>query len=295
MAVIREFDPWRDPLCTCPKKYSFDPYTGCPHRCLYCYITAYIPRAFECRPKQNLIRAVERDLKRINKRFPISMSNSSDPYPPLEAKLELTKRCLELFAREGCRVLVITKSELVARDARLLAGARAAVSFTITTLDPKLSSRLEPGAPSPRRRLRALEQLHKRGVPVAIRLDPLIPGLNEDEIEGIISAASARGARHVTFSTFKPRPDGWKRMKNAFPELAPRLGELYFKLGSRYRNCWYLPKELRLELARRAKRACEREGLTFATCREGFPELHSGVACDGSHLTALPEAFMSLV
>jgi DNA repair photolyase len=75
-----------------------------------CYITSFIPRAFECRVKKNLIVKVERDLKRIDKRRVISMSNSSDPYPPMEAKLKLIRACLELFAREGCRVQVITKS-----------------------------------------------------------------------------------------------------------------------------------------------------------------------------------------
>ena len=175
MDVIREFDPWGDPLCTCPKKYSFSPYAGCDHRCLYCYITSYIPRAFECRPKKDIVERAERNLQHINKNLAISMANSSDPYPQVESKLKLTHSCLELFARERCRVLVITKSDLVARDADLLVQMPAAVSMTITTLNEKLSQRLEPNAPSPKRRLNAIKTLVSRGVPVAIRLDPIIP------------------------------------------------------------------------------------------------------------------------
>ncbi|MBI5253313.1 MAG: radical SAM protein, partial [Euryarchaeota archaeon] len=82
--AITYFDPWRDPLCTCPRKYSLNPYTGCEHRCVYCYITSYIPRGFECRIKKNLLGEVKRDRKKLNKKIPISMSNSSDPYTTME-------------------------------------------------------------------------------------------------------------------------------------------------------------------------------------------------------------------
>lgn len=286
MDVIRNFDPWGDELCTCPKKYSFSPYTGCDHRCLYCYITSYIPRAFDSRPKKDLIERVKRDLNHIDRHRVISMSNSSDPYPPIEAKLGLTRSCLELFAREGCRVLVITKSDLVARDADLLVQMPIVVSVTITTLDEKLSRRLEPNAPSPRRRLNAIEKLVDRGVPVAIRLDPIIPFLNDDGMEDVIKAGASQGIKHVTSSTFKPRFDSWRRIQNAFPDVAARLAPLYFSQGERHRRSWYLPQKLRLELMSRARVACDKHGLTFATCREGMPELTTAATCDGSHLTA---------
>jgi len=286
MDVIRDFDPWGDKLCTCPKKYSFSPYTGCDHRCLYCYITSYVPRAFECRPKDDLIERTKRDLRHIDRHRAISMSNSSDPYPPIEAKLRLTRSCLELLAREGCRVLVITKSDLVARDADLLIQMPAAVSVTITTLDEKLSRKLEPNAPSPRRRLNAIEKLVGSGVPVTIRLDPIIPFLNDEGVEDIIGAAASRGVKHVTSSTFKPRFDSWRRIQSAFPDAAARLAPLYFSQGRRHRRSWYLPRELRLELMGRVRTACDEHGLTFATCREGMPELTTGKTCDGSHLAA---------
>ena len=146
MDVIRDFDPWHDPLCTCPKKYGFNPYTGCFYRCVYCYVTSYVPRAFECRIKKNLLKRITRDLKRVDRYRVISMSNSSDPYPPMEAKLKLTRACLELFLREGCQVQVITKSDLVTRDIDLLSKIRCVVSFTITTLKRNLSRKLEPRA-----------------------------------------------------------------------------------------------------------------------------------------------------
>ncbi|MDI6639569.1 MAG: hypothetical protein QMD78_01965, partial [Methanocellales archaeon] len=90
MDVIRKFDPWGDPLCTCPPKYSFSPYTGCSHRCAYCYITSYIPNAFNCRPKKDLLKRVKKDVSKVDLAIPISISNSSDPYPPEEKDVLLT-------------------------------------------------------------------------------------------------------------------------------------------------------------------------------------------------------------
>jgi len=282
--LIRDFDPWGDKLCTCPKKYSFSPYTGCDHGCLYCYITSYIPRAFDCRPKEDLIKRVKRDLRHMDKNRSISMSNSSDPYPTIEGKMRRTRSCLELFAQEGCRVLVVTKSDLVARDADLLVQMPAAVSVTITTLDEKLSRKLEPNAPCPRRRLNAIEKLVACRVPVAIRLDPIIPGLNDADIEQTVKAAAAAGAKHVTSSTFKPRPDSWRRIQQVFPEVSAKLEPLYFEYGERHHNSRYLPRELRLKLMMKVKNACDENGLTFASCREGLQRMATGPSCDGSHL-----------
>ncbi len=284
MDVIRDFDPWHDPICTCPKKYEFNPYTGCSYRCVYCYVTSYVPRASECRIKKNLLTRVERDLKRVDKCRVISMSNSSDPYPPMETKLKLTRCCLELFLREGCQVQVITKSDIVTRDIDLLSKLRCVVSFTITTIKRNLSRKLEPRAPPPERRLGAMKKLSSAGVPVSLRLDPIIPGLNDTEITRIIKAAAITGAKHVTSSTFKPRPDSWHRVRQFFPETAAKLAPLYFERGERHQNNWYLPRELRLELMKSVKKACDENGIPFASCREGLRELTTGASCDGSHL-----------
>jgi DNA repair photolyase len=77
--IIKPFDPWRGKLCTCPSKFSFDPYTGCEHGCLYCYASSYVRRFHECRPKRDLLRVVRNDVARLPDDVLISMSNSSDP------------------------------------------------------------------------------------------------------------------------------------------------------------------------------------------------------------------------
>ena len=279
---LRPFDPWRSELCTCPPKYSLNPYTGCAHGCIYCYASAYIRDFFRCRPKLGLIPKLRRELSRIPPGSLISLSNTSDPYPPLEEKLQNTHHCLELFRAYGMRVLVVTKSHLVLHDKELLGEMEAAVTLTITSF--RHSAKLEPGAPSPERRLEALRELSQAGIPVGLRLDPVFPELTDGEIEEIVEQATRAGAKHLVASTFKPRRDSWKRFAQAFPKVAAQTYEMYFKLGERVGNSWYLPREMRRELMLRVKEASEAHGLTFACCREGFPELHTAESCDGSHL-----------
>ncbi len=280
--IVSLFDPWRSRLCTCPRKYSLNPYTGCSHGCIYCYITSYIPRAFEARPKRNLLRQLRRELRRLDPRIPVTIANSSDPYQPLERVHRHTRACLKLLQKFNFGVEVVTKGDLVARDAPLLAEMRSAVAVTVTTLDEDIAARLEPSAPSPERRLRAMQQLVERGVNVACRIDPVIPGVNEG-VEELVRELDAIGVRHVTSSTFKPRFDSWRRFCDAFPEQAARLKELYFEKGRRVQNSYYLPEELRRRLMLRVRSACSKHGITFAVCREGLG-LNTAPSCDGTHL-----------
>jgi len=227
---------------------------------------------------------VRRDLSRLPEDALISMSNSSDPYTRMEAELQLTRRCLREFIGRRVRLLIITKSDLVVRDIDLLLRLRSAVTITITTLDENLARRLEPGAPPPSRRLDAVSTLAESGVPVGVRIDPVIPFLTDEGIECLVKEVRGAGAAHVTASTLKPRIDGWRRMEQAFPEVCARLRPLYFEEGERVGRSLYLPRSIRLKLMRKIAEECARAGLTFATCREGFPELQTGGACDGSHL-----------
>lgn len=281
--IIRPFDPWRSPLCTCPPKLSLDPYTGCEHGCLYCYASSYIKDFYRCRPKRSLIEMVRRDLRKIPEDTLISMSNSSDPYPPMERRLRLTRRCLEEFRGRNLKILIVTKGDSILRDIDLLQELRAAVTVTITTLDDEIAGRLEPKAPKPMRRLEIIEELTAHGIPVGLRLDPIIPGIT-DNIEELLTEARRAGVIHVVSSTFKPRWDSWLRISKAFPEESEKLRRLYFDEGKRVGRSWYLAREMRLKLMREAKDLCDRLGLTFATCREGMPELHTSPSCDGSHL-----------
>lgn len=280
--ILNPFDPWKSWLCTCPSKLSLNPYTGCPHGCLYCYARSYIPHFSCCRPKADLPRRLDREAARVPPGRLVAMSSSSDPYPPMEEKLCLSRSCLKILRDRGLAVQVVTKSCLVARDAHLLAGMRASVAMTLTTLDDSISRILESGAALPGQRLKAMEKLAALGVPVSARIDPIIPGINDAEIDDLVSAVSRAGARHITSSTYKARPGGLKRIVNAFPEQGAALQRL-FAGGEMMAGSLYLPSELRMDLMERIAASAEVEGLTFSSCREGSAPA-PGINCDGSHL-----------
>ncbi|MCD6530327.1 radical SAM protein [Candidatus Bathyarchaeota archaeon] len=284
MTIIAPFDPWKGPLCTCPPKYSFSAYTGCSHACLYCYISSYIPRPFKCRAKNKPIERLLRELRRVNPELHISIANSSDPYPPVEAKLELTRKALRELLPRGYRVQLITKSDLVVRDLDLIQNGNCSVSITVTTLDDKLASKLEPLAPPPKRRIKALETLTRSGVPCSARIDPIIPGINDKDIDKLVKSLAKAGVSHVVSSTYKAKSDSFERLMKAYPKLRDRLYRLYWTEGMRVGRSRLLPRKVRYDLLKSVKELVEENGMTFATCREGFPTLQSGETCDGSHL-----------
>jgi len=285
LSVIREFDPWGSRLCTCPHKFTLNPYTGCGHRCIYCYARPYIRNFNRPRPKNSLIVQLLKDLDRLPREALISMSESSDPYTPPEAVYGLTRRVLKIILGRGFRVLIVTKSDLVTRDKDLLSKHSTAVSITITTPNDDVAKIIEPGAPPPTRRLTAVKELSDVGIPVTVRIDPIIPGVNDspEELEELVKRVAEAGAVQITSSTFKARWDSLKNLGNAFPNLRNRLYDMYVGKGERIKGYFYLPSAIRLKYMTLMKRLAEDHGLAFATCREGFTWLHTpGIYCDGS-------------
>jgi DNA repair photolyase len=200
----------------------------------------------------------------------------------MEKELRLSRGCLQILKRMDCRVQVVTKSDLVAEDADLLAGMRATVAVTVTTLKDSICRKLEPGAPLPRKRLEAMTTLADLGVPVSARIDPIIPGINDSEIEDLVYAAVQAGARHIVSSTYKARPGNVKRISSAFPDAGVVLRMLLQK-DSRESGSLLLPRELRCSLMQKVKDNASKMGVASSTCREGFPSV-PGTNCDGSHL-----------
>ncbi len=255
---------------------------------MYCYITSYIRDPFRARPKKNLFPRLGRELARVDPRFPISMCNSSDPYVPQEKELKLTRRALSMILRFDLKAIIVTKSDLVARDADILRKGKFSVSMTVTTLDERKARRMEPLAPPPSRRLRALKTLVREGVPCSARVDPIIIGYNDEGLEELIEKLAECGVSHVTSSTYKAKPDNFRRLVSAFPELKDTLYELYYEKGELVGRVRYMPKKIRYGILKCVKQLVEEQGMTFAVCREGFPNLNSGESCDGTHL--IPEA-----
>ncbi|MEZ0289557.1 MAG: radical SAM protein [Sulfolobales archaeon] len=286
--VIRPFDPWNSPLCTCPFKWTVNPYTGCGHGCLYCYASSYIPNFFKPRPKESLLTLARRDLMSIPKGSVIELSASSDPFQPLEQDYKLTYRLSEEILSRGYKILYTTKAPNILiqyKDLLRKYKDRIAVAVTITTIDDKLASVIEPNAPPPSARLEAIRELTRIGVPVTVRLDPIIPYINDDEknLENVVKSSFEAGALQITSSTYKAKPDNFKRVVSAFPQLRERLKELYYVEGEYVRGYRYLPKKIRLEILTKVREYAVELGLKFATCREGLAYLHTkATVCDGS-------------
>ncbi len=281
MSLISPFDPWKGKWCACPNKYTLSSYTGCGHGCLYCYASSYIPYFYQPRPKKEFLKKIKNELGKLTSNTYLTISNSSDPYQPLERKLKITQALLEILSNFNLRIMIVTKSNLVLRDLALLQKQfNLVIAITLTTLNKKLTKKLEPKAPSPQKRLKAIFEL-SRYLPVVCRFDPLIYPLNTDEMEELVIAIKEAGAKQIITSTFKAKADSFKRMIKVFPQCTSLWQELYLKKGEKIGWYYYLPKGLRHQLMERVKIAALKNDLEFSTCREGFPELNTTI-CDGS-------------
>lgn len=290
LRVIKPFDPWKSNLCTCRPKYSLHPYTGCSHFCLYCYATSYIGRK-PSTPKKLFIKNLVHDINYINKELVIEMSSSSDPYPPLEKWVLLTRKTLEVLSKYSLNTLITTKSDLVVRDVDLLKKTPSAVMITITGLDNSLAKKLEPYAPPYTNRLDSVKVLAKNGIPVGVRIDPVIPGLNDDPyiLQELVCKVKEYGGKHIVTSTYKARPDNFKRLIEAFPEMERYWRGLYLDKGERIHGYYYLPRKLRMKLLEPVVKTASKIGLTYAVCREGFldKKFFNAPSCDGTHLIGM--------
>lgn len=281
MPLISRFDPWRSSLCTCPPKLTLNPYSGCDHACVYCYASSYIPHFQECRPKKDLLRRLQREAAKLKGEI-VSIANSSDPYPRMEAEAGLTRKCLVILSQHDCRIQIITKSTLVTRDTDVLSRIPCTVALTITTDDENTAKLMETHAPSPTERLKAIETLTQKGIPVSVRVDPIIPFVN-DNPEKLITTLAGMGVKHVTASTYKAKPDNWRRLATAMPKIAEKLTPLYFEKGEKTAGYTLLPTELRLKLLKNIRRLAMENGMQFGVCREGLSRLNTA-SCDGSWL-----------
>ena len=194
-------------------EYSVNPYRGCEHGCAYCYARPtheYLGFSagldFETRLLVKHEAPVLLRERLSDPRWsprPIVFSGVTDAYQPVERRLRITRGCLEVLAEFRNPVSIVTKSHLVTRDADLLgvlAGERAArVFLSVTTLDRELARKLEPRAASPARRLDAIRRLSGAGVETGVMIGPVIPGLTDHELPGIVEAAAAAGAAAASF------------------------------------------------------------------------------------------------
>ena len=187
---------------------SINPYRGCEHGCVYCfarpthtYLGLSAGQDFETRLFYKPDAAVQLRTylsKRGYQCEPIMLGTNTDPYQPIERKLSITRGILEVLAECHHPVGIVTKNALVERDIDLLAPMAAkglvSVSLSVTTLDHELARRMEPRTSAPRRRLQAVRNLTQAGIPVSVLVAPVIPFVNDTELETVLSETHAAGA-----------------------------------------------------------------------------------------------------
>ncbi|HZF30474.1 MAG TPA: PA0069 family radical SAM protein [Gammaproteobacteria bacterium] len=196
-----------------PFSQSINPYRGCEHGCVYCYARtthAYLDlspgRDFETQIyyKPNAVELLAAELARPDYLVsPIALGTNTDPYQPVERRLGLTRGILELLLELRHPLTIVTKSGAVLRDLDLLeklaAHGLAAVYVSVTTLDDELKRRLEPRTAGPKERLHVLRELSAHGVPTGVMAAPMIPALNDHELEAILERAAECGARSAGY------------------------------------------------------------------------------------------------
>jgi DNA repair photolyase len=187
---------------------SINPYRGCEHGCIYCFarpnheylgFSAGLDFETKILVKENAPELLRRELMLPSwKPQPLAVSGVTDAFQPIERRLKLTRRCLEVLAEFRNPVVIVTKNELVTRDIDLLselASDQAALVFiSVTSLRSELARELEPRASQPQRRLAAIEALATAGIPVAVLVAPVIPGLTDHEMPAILEACAKAGA-----------------------------------------------------------------------------------------------------
>ena len=192
---------------------SINPYRGCEHGCVYCFARpthAYLGLSpgldFESKlfMQPEAAELLEKELSAANYQpRVIAIGTNTDPYQPIERRYQVMRRILEVLERASHPVGIVTKSALVLRDldilARMAERKLAKVALSVTSLDPELARKMEPRAATPMRRLETLRRLSDAGVPTTVMVAPVIPALNDSEIERILEAAQVAGVKEAGY------------------------------------------------------------------------------------------------
>lgn len=192
---------------------SINPYRGCEHGCVYCFARpthAYLGLSpgldFESKlfVKPDAPSLLEKELAASGyEPRMIAIGTNTDPYQPIERERKIMRGILEVLERTGHPVGIVTKSALVVRDIDILARMAkrnlAKVGISVTSLDPRLARTMEPRASTPSKRLEALKQLSDAGIPTTVMVAPVIPALNDSEIERILDAAAHAGVKEASY------------------------------------------------------------------------------------------------
>ena len=266
-----------------PFDWTINPYRGCEFGCKYCYARytheymeidggEFERKIFVKKDAAALLASevarkysYESESSGRTQAEHIAIGTATDPYQPAEREYGVTRACLEELAkREGLSISIITKSNQIVRDIdilqRIATKSALTVNITITTLRPRLARLLEPRAPRPDLRLAAVKQLRQAGLAVGVSASPLLPGINEAELEAVAAASKEAGAQWFFSGVLFLMPSSAKQfvpfIRHRFPKLAKQYEEWYAKNG-------YAPEQYRKKISDRVRKIREKFG--FAT------------------------------
>ena len=228
-------------------RWTLNPYTGCAHRCTFCYVRGFERRAdrpsddrygASIRVKTNIVEALRRELRRPSwKRETVTIGTATDPYQPAEGGYRLTRGCIEALGAARTPVNVITRGPLIVRDIDVLteAATRAEVSINVSvgTLDYDVWRTTEPSTAPPRQRLRAVRILVDAGLKCGVSIAPILPGLTDapEQLEAVVKAARDAGATHLWGNTLNLRPGTrehfLEHMARDWPDQLQQYAALY--------------------------------------------------------------------
>jgi len=238
-----------------PFTWAINPYRGCEFACKYCY-ARYTHEFMELRDgvdferkifiKQKAAALLQSELKKVKRGEEIAIGTATDPYQPAERRFEITRAVLEELARHsGLEIGIVTKSNLVTRDAEILRRVgehnRIFVNVTVTTVDTELARKLEPRAPRPDLRLEAVRQLNLAGVDAGVICAPVLPEITDRprDLEALVKAASGVGAKYIFANPLFLKPCSAAIFMPFLQQNFPALVEHY---RTRYADRAFLPK-----------------------------------------------------
>jgi DNA repair photolyase len=257
-----------------PFYWQINPYRGCEFACKYCY-ARYTHEYMELRDGLDFERKIyvkkhsawllRQELRQVRVGQSISIGSATDPYQPAERKFGITRAIMEEFARhEGLSVGLVTKSDLILRDLDLLCAIsrknRFSVHMTITTTDTNLARILEPRAPRPDLRFKAVEKLVAAGIHTSVNCAPVLPGITDSpqELAKVVRAAAAVKARSVAAIPLFLKPCSEKIFMPFLEENFPHLVAMYKK---RYADRAFIPAEYTKRISALVKRLCRQNGI----------------------------------
>ncbi len=257
-----------------PFTWMINPYRGCEFACKYCY-ARYTHEFMELRDrldfegkiyvKQHNAWLLRQELKHVAANELIAIGTATDPYQPAERKFEITRSLMEEFARHtGLEISLVTKSDLILRDIELLrtiAGRnQLTICVTVTTMNTDLARILEPRAPRPDLRMRAVKKMVNAGVRAGVNCAPVLPGITDSprDLESLVRSAAEAGAAFVFTNTLFLKPCAAKIFMPFLEEKFPRLVALY---RERYSRNAYLPEQYQQRIVNLVKRYCEKYGI----------------------------------